>query len=238
MNIRAYVFTRCPECEQQLNSWATLSGRPEYSAFWSDGELEDRNPAPPALCQCPSCQVTFWSLETNWDESVDHEAALEIQEGAPKDYWSAVFSESKGGQQVQERTRRLLLWRRDNDIYWHRGNNRYPAEEVDATVQLPLSEAKRADNLKRLLDMVDGANFEEQFLRAELLRHLGHYEDAHVVLRNMAAPNVLASTIAALIRSCEQRYPGVHLLWKAPRDYKGFADTPEWIREFVRRAPR
>ena len=72
----------------------------------------------------------------------------------------------------EERTLRILAWWREND----------PHRDDAPTVSLQTATGNRRKNLEALLHLLGENNIGEQMMRAEILRHLGEFEQSRILL--------------------------------------------------------
>jgi hypothetical protein len=101
-----------------------------------------------------------------------------VQEPTEEDYYQAL-QEGFASDSQQERSLRILAWWRRNDAF-----RRTSRAEVGCSA--PVTGECRA-NLEALVSLLDEADENDRFLKAEVLRELGEFESAKLVLRRVTS---------------------------------------------------
>ena len=191
----------CPRCEKYAKYWTLLSGNTFNATLWSDGKfIAPMWPKPPAVVKCHHCSECYWLSEAR--EITEDNNPFPSQDKIPyaqepteEEYYQAI----KGGLTKdigQEKFLRILAWWRSNDAF--RGG-------ADISFGKPPREPGAwADNLESLLSML-GKDGHEAIMKAEVLRELGKFEQAHQILSNIPSSRETKPVIDKLKSLCSTK---------------------------------
>ena len=200
----------CPQCEGLARVFTLLSGNTFGAVQWTDGyHYAPMLPAPPPLTRCPRCQAFFWvedaqvigqinrPLPTGYAEVPEPRIeplawhrAPEIRKLSAHEYLEAIAAGAADTPQ-RERTLRILVWWRHNDAFRHepqRGEGRKltqaeTEDDATASAQPPWAlSIAAANNLARLIEILDVTQDEDRVIQAEALRELGLFDQAEALL--------------------------------------------------------
>ena len=184
----------CPHCARTVRH-STLS--PENTVgvrIWTDGkQITPMSPESPPIAMCLGCEKPYWLSqakkpgqpdlhtgekgEPEKDDSWMGSAWMDadhVEEPTGDEFHRAI--ESGFAQSVdEERTLRILTWWREND----------PHRDDAPTVSLQTATGARRKNLEALLHLLGETSMAEMMMRAEILRHLGEFDQARTLLSKM-----------------------------------------------------
>lgn len=166
---------RCPDCGGLLFNRRIQSGNTFGATLWTDSKCEAPHfPNLPDVVACPHCAVPLWPsdepvvcLETDyraWQALAGLKPARELD---PIGYRDAL--RRCCGRRRREAYVRVRLWWLGNDV---RREGCDPPGLTDAEVT----------NIKALARVLRHGVDEERLLKAEVLRELGHFDEAEKLL--------------------------------------------------------
>ena len=179
----------CPHCKRPARHPSLLSANTIGIRIWTDGkQIAPMSPETPPVAMCLGCEKPFWlsqaqklgqlDLGSGEDGILEMDSewmdAEHVEEPTGEEYHRALqtgFAQSVD----EERTLRILAWWREND----------PHRDDAPTVSLQTATGDRRKNLEALLHLLGEANIGEQMMRAEILRHLGEFDQARTLLSKM-----------------------------------------------------
>lgn len=218
----------CPKCKGLAKHMTLASGNGFGAKIWTDGKGDaPMCPGLPPVVKCHHCAEIYWledaekvgSIDTyRWrlgdgdqddDSQVnpDWAAAERIQVPTEDDYYHAL---EKGLAKTleQEKELRILAWWRRNDDdregYYDDYRDDYP-DDYDVigrslAGETPISLGPLRQNLIALTHLLEDESGNDCLMKAEVLRELGEFEAARLVLRRINTPNaaVFVSRIMSL----------------------------------------
>lgn len=179
----------CPHCARPARHPGPMPGNPIGIRIWTDGkQVAPLSPETPPVAMCLGCEKPFWvsqaqklgqlDLGSGEDGVIDMDPqwmdAEQVEEPTGEEYHQAIQSGFAKGTE-EERTLRILAWWREND----------PHRDDATTESLQTATGDRRKNLERLLNLLGEANIGEQMMRAEILRHLGEFDQARSLLSKL-----------------------------------------------------
>ena len=191
------IIKRCSFCSKSIEHYTVASGNTFGATFWTDGKREaPMLPDQPLLLLCPHCNAALWIDE------LEELGEFEYSENRPNKFNDAIpcktpsinnyvtLLERGVGSREKERYLRLQLWWADN------GLRRTSATEVPISV-------REASNMKALAEMLDEKNADDLVMKAEVMRELGCYDDAKVLLEK-SVDNSMRDVVEFLKVLCER----------------------------------
>lgn len=200
------VVRRCPFCDAEFHSFEVSShntiGAKFYTDGFVDGPMYDEGSE---LLLCKECDNPFWKEETNrtakWLTETEY-----FQMGKKRSQADVINIRGKMYEEMldrspwktgeQEKYVRIRAWWSFNAVY------REHPEKV-----FILSPAQQA-NLERLLQLMEDAdNTDDLVCRAEVLRHLGRFDECIQLLAQLNEPRYarVVSLIRGLAEGKERR---------------------------------
>jgi hypothetical protein len=182
-----YIY-KCPHCGNILRNDSLLSGNTFGAKRYSDGRII----APmlsenPDLTKCKQCHTFFWLSKLIEIGSIDYSARKERTNISYEwryaknaeflnisDYFKALaqgLAENKG----EEIYIRKKIWWAYNDRI-RNSENIFKSKN---------DEKRWADNVNKLLALLDKTNVNEQIMRAEIHRNLGNFEQCIEILQSI-----------------------------------------------------
>lgn len=206
----------CPNCEALHRVPTLISGNTLGARRWTDGKIvAPMLPKPPAFTRCHACAHFFWLSEARRVGEVPlvgPESVPEAWRAAPyvRELGEAEFLEALAAGAAKDREDELNL---RTFAWWAANDGLRDLEEASIPEPRPLPERspQAAENLDRLVAMLDEADPVERAMKAEALRELGRFEEA---LRLLASdfPEDYRAVVAFLRGLAERRDPLVREL--------------------------
>ena len=171
----------CPYCKRQANYETWLSGTVFGVLCWTDGKSEYTGligPSPPAVAKCHHCAEFYWLADAKkigtrpWrmkDQDPLLEAIHRVREPTEGEYYQALERNLAKNRQ-QDRTLRILAWRRRNDAFRFHPQNHTPVSEAGQR------------NLEALARLLDEGDEDDCLMKAEVFRELGQFHLAKGLL--------------------------------------------------------
>ena len=192
---RPVVIRRCSACAQLIRQPTISSGNTFGARSWTDGRRHfPMLPTQPWLVRCPHCSALVWLDEQEavgeadpWDtEDEIFKDALHYETPSLLDHLAKLEEGISDAGKV--RYIRIRAWWAGND----------PRREGQADT--PLS-AEETANLRALAALLDESLEDERLMKAEAMRDLGEYEEAHRLLAGPVsdAMTEAAATVESLI---------------------------------------
>ncbi len=173
----------CPRCEALHRVRTLISGNTLGARRWTDGKIvAPMLPRPPAITRCQACAHFFWLSEArrvgefplSAGEPVPEawRAAPYVRELAEKEFLEALEA-GVAKDREGELNLRTFAWWAANDLVrdWR---DDYDPEPRPLAERSPWA----AENLERLVAMLDEGDPVERVMKAEALRELGRFEEA------------------------------------------------------------
>jgi hypothetical protein len=172
------IILQPPNCKKPVKIESALSGNTFGAVWWTDGKCN----APmlvvhPRLMKSPAEGVFFWLDECQEIGEEDYyseeanTAWLEVEfaeEPTEEELFALVESDQASGLDRQHYLRTQLWWAGNDHIRWGEASS--------------LSE-NHPKNLGLLLDLMDVMGSKEDWIRAEILRELGYFEESLMLLQ-------------------------------------------------------
>jgi len=206
----------CPHCARPARHSTLLSGNTIGVRIWTDGkQLAPMSPETPPIAICLGCEKPFWlslakklgqlDLDSGEDGIIDINPdwmdAEHVEEPTCDEYHRAIHS-GFAKTVDEERTIRILAWWREND----------PHRDDSPSISLQTATGNRRKNLEALLHLLGETNLGEQMMRAEILRHLGEFDQSRTLLSKMEN-SPFAPVIRQLRILCDARDVSVRELF-------------------------
>lgn len=186
------IIKHCANCAQPFEQETLLSGNTFGAKFWTDGKREaPMLPDQHALIKCPHCQALLWIDEqqtlgeVDWGERDQFKNARAYLLPTFEDYLAALESDGLD----LEKKQYVRRWA------WWTGNN---PRRKSVTPQ-PLS-APETENLLGLAELLDESNDDDRLMKAEILRELGRFTEARVLLNSSFNQDYVQAI--AIIKDC------------------------------------
>ncbi len=190
-----YQIVACPHCQELAKYMTLMSGNTFGARVWTDGKkVAPMLPRPPVVVKCHHCTQCYWLADAEkvgTEEPYEEEgrkvnpswaAAQVVREPTEDEYYQAL-QEGLAADPQQERRLRVLAWWRRNDAI--RGIGQAKISSVAIT-----SSCKK--NLEALIDLLDEAVEYDRFISAEVLRELGEFESAKIILNSVTSSKYAA----------------------------------------------
>jgi hypothetical protein len=197
----------CPRCKGLARCGSTSSGNTFGARIWSDGKPDaPMLPRLPSIAKCRHCGKYYWIdrakqvgihdwYEDEFDPYLrkhprwpDVEPIVEPDESECCEALAKRLARSK----ARRRELRLLAWWKRNDAF----------RESDGEARE--MEARCKENLEALVDLLDESDATDRLMKAEVLRELGEFEAAKVLLQGVDDPE-LAPFARQLRALCDAR---------------------------------
>lgn len=186
----------CPHCQNKMYVIEVMSFIVKKSESFSDGKIinsPSRNVNPNILI-CNICYQTFWknealSDEVNYDdfseELLGANTIIDLFPRFEKDskvkivkYYSNLLNEGFANTAEREIYIRIEIWRTLNDMI-----------RFDENLKMEVNDSLFNKNLKKLIEIFEPINDEQQLLVAEMYRELGAFKKASNLLESMKGIN-------------------------------------------------
>jgi len=214
------LIYNCPACGGLFSRRSLASGNTLRATYRSDGKMNaPMLPTTPPLVACPNCDEPFsMAGATPIDEvdrysprfgifrlsesmSAEEEAELQALEAKKEKYKAVTGYQIATAHQCSqfvaaaplgeyELMHRMYAWQRVNDDRIASGYRDFSPAELE--------------NLERLLQLVEAETDSQRVLRSEILRELGHFDEASKVL-SAVTDGDLASWAEQLMREIERK---------------------------------
>ena len=173
-------FYQCTKCENLILKPSLLSGNDFGEEVYSDGyRYAPMMPDFPEISKCGKCGTIVWLNDKNEVEYKKGRSCNGAKFMKVDDYIEALSYPENNIIENEIKLRRYILWLlNDGD----RGEN-YNSEFEDYG-------DLRYENIKRLIDILDYEDFENQILLVELYRNLGEFEKSKKVLDDIFIPDL------------------------------------------------
>ena len=178
------IIKKCLVCSKSIEHHTIGSGNTFGATFWTDGKQEaPMLPDQPRLVLCPHCNASLWINE------LEELGEVEFSDNRPNKFKDAISYKipsiddyvallEKGlSSQEKERYVRLHLWWADNDV------------RRTSVTEVPIS-AREASNMTAFAEMLDETDADDLVMKAEVMRELGCFDDARVLLAKSADKNM------------------------------------------------
>lgn len=198
----------CPCCGHPKKMTPIISGNFFGASLWSDGVghypmlLSD-----PDIIKCELCNSFFWFKDRLDIEIKEHsKIGMKISKVADKvtqstvlQYYEAIESNFCKSKEIEKKLR-IAAWRRWNDTL--RGYS-------DRTMySIPNRRELWKYNLTELLKLLDENKDEESVIKAEILRNLGRFDEAKILLKKNHNPKY-HNLITQILEFCNNRESSV-----------------------------
>ncbi len=195
----------CPHCAILVKYETFISGNNGGAQSWTDGKtVFPMLPQPPSVIKCYSCKDFYWLAEAKeigtcytWRENtepVDESwlAAKNIEEPSATEYYEAIDSGFAKNRNQETFLRKLAWWKR-NDAF----RDNLP-DQKESQSQITDTDIKNMEALHELLK--EEKDHRIQMTSAELLRHLGRFDEAKEILKSIKSRGIgwVASVINEL----------------------------------------
>ncbi|MFN3200813.1 MAG: hypothetical protein ACE366_20610 [Bradymonadia bacterium] len=203
----------CPHCGALARQPGPFRGGFAGARFWTDGRVyAPMVPEIPAATQCGACGGFYWCADISPAGQVsfgDPKAPDAWLEAPPTRQLDAAgvlqaLQAGLGDTTAREKRLRIMAWHRANDAVRPEHPGQRPAE---------LPTADYAENGARLLVLLDAGAEGEALIRIELLRNLGHLDQALEAIDRLWSPG--ATPIAQQItQALEAGRTAVERIWR------------------------
>lgn len=198
----------CPHCNFLVRVANSMDWEDPSARVWTDGKQESSLvPDPPQVIRCAGCEACYWvdqgekqgevpsrlidsPLEGYDSAWIDAPEAIEPSE---EEYLDSL-EKGLARDPVEERTVRIFAWWRGNDRHREDGWNE----------SLQTATGPRRANLEALAHLLEGAHPTMMVMKAEILRHLGEFEEARKLL-GLIPKGQLDPIVQQLRLLCEAR---------------------------------
>jgi hypothetical protein len=225
MTLGPTLIKKCSVCWQLIEEWTIMSGNDIGAVYWTDGEcFAMMLPDLPKLVKCPRCKELLWISELELlgekdghsvfkaremsNRKEDFSGSLSYDDPEAEDYFAMLKKGMSGRAKVFYL--RLKGWRAGNDARRESAECPGMFKTPEGGVCPPLSNDE-IENIHALADMLKGKKHGDRLLKAEIMRELGLFDQALVLLANPFKPEL--RSIAVFIRElAEKKDPWVREL--------------------------
>ncbi len=196
----------CPTCKSLMKKPGWLSGNTFGAKIYSDGKkVAEMLPNFPQITKCKKCNNIFWVKdakvigEFEWGNKISQEweAAPELGFLSIEDYHSALNSDLSIDKNHELYFRKNIWW-----SFNDRQRNDLPFFNNDEERQLWF------ENLKKLCELLDENNTEQQIMKAEVYRNLGRFDDCKIIINSISIPE-LEWIKEKYIKACDEQNQNV-----------------------------
>jgi hypothetical protein len=195
----------CPHCGILAKYETIDSGNTGGAQRWTDGKtVFPVLPQPPSVVKCNACNKSYWLWEakkigtlSQWkknNEQVDESwlAAKNIEELSAAEYNEAIDKGFARNKNQETFLSKLAWWKRNYAV-----RDNLPDQKA-SQAQITDSDIKNMEALHDLLK--EEKDHRIQIVRAELLRHLGRFDEAKEILKSIKSSGMgwIASVINEL----------------------------------------
>jgi hypothetical protein len=187
MNYSSTQIYKCPKCSQLMANDSIMSGNTFLAILYSDGKFDaPMLPEFPNFVKCTNCQIFFWLNKLKvFYSCYDFDSNETYKSTSMATFCTiAEYLEALNGAiayDVKEE-----LWLRNQ--LWHAFNDRIRANEP--VFQKEDDEPIYFDNCKKIIEMLDEADYEKKILIAELYRNLGNFEKCIAICTELAVTDI------------------------------------------------
>jgi len=185
----------CPHCQNKMYTIGVMSYIIRNSEVFSDGKVISDPPRPSEknILICNSCYQAFWKDDALLNDDNKEDINELPEANSPSDlfpgfeadhklkrasYYAELLDSGFASTKVREVYLRKKLWWFLNDGF--RYNHKSTIEDSKIIFE---------DNLKKLIEIFEPINKEEQLLQIEMYRELGDYGNAFNLLENLKGMN-------------------------------------------------
>lgn len=221
MTLGPTLIKKCSACGQLIEEWTIMSGNDIGAVYWTDGEcFAMMLPDLPKLVKCPRCKELLWISELELRGEKDGHSGFKVREmGNRREDFSGslpyddpvagdYFAILKRG--VSDLAKVLYLrlkgWRAGNDVRRESAECPGMFKTPEGGANPPLSNDE-IENMWALADLLKEKKHSDRLLKAEIMRELGHFDQALALLAKPFKPGLRSA--AAFIREfVEKKDPG------------------------------
>jgi hypothetical protein len=193
------LIKKCPHCLTLIKQDTTGSGNTFGATYWTDGKIEaPMLPEHFELVLCSHCEEPIWIDELDVIAKIDRSTVV-ADDFKEADYCTEPFF----GQYIKIIESQKLNFEKEKYIrirsWWDKNDRRR---------RVPRVSPQEAANLEALADMLGEVDAQDLIMKAELMRELGRYSEALLLLNKIKDDNFLES-VEIIKLLCERRDPFV-----------------------------
>lgn len=185
------TFYQCPKCPNLLYRGSLMSGNTFGSTLYSDGYRNSPMLIEfPDLVKCSKCNTIFWIEKAKelgtyeWGQQAgiidEHwENAQRVRFLSIEEYFSAIEMQVFNNKEEEIFIRGKIWWGYNDRI---RNGEKLHNSDIDKVLW--------ADNINRLMNLLDENNIEQKITIAELNRSLGQFAECMSIINSIDIPEI------------------------------------------------
>jgi hypothetical protein len=173
------LYYECPKCKNILSKGSLLSGNNIGAELFSDGkQIAPMLPEFPSISKCSKCSTIFWLNKVSIIDNDEIEDVEQAKFLTPDEYIIAIQNNNYKSKKEELFLRTRLWWKFNNRI---RDNKALFEKENDEKIW--------AENIERLIKLLNYNDIDQRIMIAELNRNLGNFQKCSDILATLTNPD-------------------------------------------------